>query len=133
MKTYVFDASALFIFLQRKPSSERVNELLKEGMHGGIEILMSAINYGEVHGAIQREYGPDRAASVMNAVKPLPIRLVDATPSRACAAADLKLKYKIYYVDSFAAALAFEHRATLVTSDADFRRLGHQLSVFWLR
>ena len=69
----------------------------------------------------------------MNAVKPLPIRLVDATPSRACAAADLKTKYRLYYVDSFAAALAFEYHATLVTSDADFRRLGHHFPVLLLK
>ena len=133
MKTYVLDASALFIFLQKKPSAEKVSDLLKEAMRDRAEILMSAINYGEVHGTIQREYGPDRSASVMNAVQPLPIHLVDCTPSRACAAADLKSKYKLYYVDSFAAALAVEFRATLVTSDSDFRRLGHHFPVLWLK
>ncbi len=133
MKTYVLDASALFIFLQKKPSAARVSELLKEAMRDRAEILMSAVNYGEVYGSIRREYGPDRVASVMNAVQPLPIHLVDATASRSCAAADLKSKYKLYYVDSFAAALALEYRATLVTSDSDFRRLGHQFPVLWLR
>ena len=133
MKTYVLDASALFIFLQKKPSSEKVSDLLKEAMGDRAEILMSAVNYGEVHGTIHKEYGPDRAVSVMNAVQPLPIHLVDATPSRACAAAGLKSKYKLYYVDSFAAALAFEHHATLVTSDSDFRKLGHHFPVLWLK
>lgn len=133
MKTYVLDASALFIFLQRKPSSEKVSELLKEAMRDRAEILMSAVNFGEVYGTIRGEYGPDRVASVMNAVQHLPIHFVDATPSRACAAADLKSQYKLYYVDSFAAALAFEYHATLVTSDADFRRLGHHFPVLWLK
>ncbi len=133
MKTFVFDASALFIFLQKKPSSEKVSELLKDAMRDRAEILMSAVNYGEVYGSIRKEYGPDRVASVMNAVQPLPIHWIDATPSRACAAADLKAKYKLYYVDSFAAALTFEYRATLVTSDSDFRRLGHHFPVLWLK
>jgi len=61
----------------------------------------------------------------MSAVHPLPIRLIDATPQRAFRAADVNSKYKLYYVDSFAAALAIEYKATLVTSDSDFRRLGH--------
>jgi predicted nucleic acid-binding protein len=69
----------------------------------------------------------------MNAVHPLPIRVLDATPQRAFQAADVKSRYKLYYVDSFAAALAIEHKATLVTSDSDFRRLGHGFPVVWLK
>jgi len=133
VKTYVLDASALFAFLQNKPSAHKVNELLKEAMRGRVEVLMSTVSYGEVYGAIQLEYGPDRAASVMNAVRPLPIRLVDVTSAKACMAADVKLRYKLYYVDSVAAALAIEHKATLVTSDADFKRLGHGVPTLWLK
>ncbi len=133
MKTYVFDASALFGFLQKKPAADRVNELLKDAMRGRIEILMSAVNYGEVYGAVLREYGKDRAVATMNAVHPLPLQLIDATPQRAFHAADVKSRYKLYYVDSFAAALAIEHKATLVTSDSDFRRLGHGFPVLWLK
>ncbi len=133
MKTYVFDASALFSFLQNKPAAQKVNELLKEAMRDRAEILMSAVNYGEVYGAIQRGHGPDRAAATMNAVRPLPVRLLDATPARAFMAADVKAKYKLYYVDSFAAALAIEYKAALVTSDSDFRRLGQKFPVVWLK
>lgn len=133
MKTYVFDASALFGFLQKKVAADKVNELLKEALRGRADILMSAVNYGEVYGGILREHGPDRAAATMNAVLPLPIRLMDATPQRAFRAAEVKSKYKLYYVDSFAAALTIEHKATLVTSDSDFRRLGHGFPIVWLK
>ena len=133
MRTYVLDASALFAFLQNKPAANKVNELLKEAMRNRAEILMSAVNYGEVYGGIHREHGAERAREVMNTLSPLPIRLIDATAPRACAAAEVKSKYKLYYVDSFAAALAIEHKATLVTSDADFRRLGHSFPVLWLK
>jgi predicted nucleic acid-binding protein len=133
VKTYVLDASALFVFLQNKATAGKVNQLLKEAVRGRAEILMSVVNYGEVYGAIQREHGPDRAAATMNAVQPLPIRLVDATPPRAVHAADVKAKYKLYYVDSFAAALAIEYKATLVTSDSDFRKLGHGFPMVWLK
>ena len=43
------------------------------------------------------------------------------------------MTYKLHYSDSFAAALALEHKATLVTSDSDFRRLGHNFPVLWLK
>ena len=93
---------------------------------------MSAVNYGEVYSSILRQHGQDRALATMSAVRPLPLELMDATPQRATHAADLKAKYKLYYVDSFAAALAMEHKATLVTSDSDFKKLGQGVPVMWL-
>lgn len=133
MKTYVLDASAVFAFLQKKPAARKVNELLKEAMRGKADILMSAVNYGEVYGVILREHGDQRAMATMSALNPLPIRLIDVTPQKAFRAAAAKLKYKLYYVDSFAAALAMEYKATLVTGDSDFRRLGHSFTILWLK
>lgn len=133
MKSYVFDASALFSFLQEKPGARKVNELLKAAIRGRAEIRMSAVSFGEVYGAVLREHGRERARAIMNAVQPLPITLVDATPQRAFLAAEVKVRYKLYYVDSFAAALTIEHKATLVTSDSDFRRLGHSFPTLWLK
>ncbi|MGD0567985.1 MAG: type II toxin-antitoxin system VapC family toxin [Candidatus Sulfotelmatobacter sp.] len=132
MKSHVLDASALFIFLQEKAAAHKVGELLKEAMHGRADILMSAVNYGEVYGRILREYGQDRAIATMSAIQPLPIRIMDATQQRAFRAAEIKAKHKLYYADSFAAALAVEHKATLVTSDSDFRRI-NAVPVLWLK
>lgn len=133
MKTYVFDASALLAFLEDKPAAQRVDELLTDATRGRSQILMSAVNYGEVYGKALREYGPERARGIMSGVSALPITLVDATSARALLAAEVKVKYKLYYADSFAAALCFEHKATLVTSNSDFRRLGHSFPVIWLK
>jgi len=133
MKTYVFDASALFAFARCRPGAPKVNELLKEAMRGRVSVLMSAVNYGEVYGRILRDYGPEQAMTAVQVVSPLPIEVLDATPQRAFKAADVKAKYKLYYVDSFAAALAIEHKATLVTSDSDFRKLGHGFPIVWLK
>jgi predicted nucleic acid-binding protein len=133
VKTYVLDASALFVFLQKKPSAHKVGELLKEAMRDRAEILMSSVNYGEAYGVILRQYGPDRAAASMSAVRPLPLRFVDASPESSCRAADIKFKYKLHYLDSFAASLAVDYKATLVTADSDFRSLGNAIPVLWLR
>jgi predicted nucleic acid-binding protein len=133
VKSYVLDASALFIFLQEKTSAHKVNDLLKEAVRGRAEILMSAANCGEVYGRILRDYGQDRATATMSALHPLPIHIMDVTQQRAFRAAEVKARYKLYYVDSFAAALAVEHKATLVTSDSDFRKLGTTVPVLWLK
>jgi predicted nucleic acid-binding protein len=133
VKTYVFDASALFAFLQKRPGAPKVNRILKGAMRGEVQILMSAVNYGEVYGRILRDHGLDQALNTMRAVGPLPIEILDATSQRAFHAAEVKARYKLYYVDSFAAALTIERKATLVTSDSDFRRLGHTFQVAWLK
>jgi predicted nucleic acid-binding protein len=110
----------------------KVNELLKDAIHGRARVLMSAVNYGEVYARILHDY-TEHALTSMHAINPLPIEILDVTPQRALGAADVKVNYKLYYVDSFAAALAIEHKARLVTSDSDFRKLGHNLSVIWLK
>ena len=61
------------------------------------------------------------------------VEVLDATLQRACQAADVKAKYKLYYIDSFAAALAIEQKGTLVISDSDFRKLGHGFPIVWLK
>ena len=133
MKTYVLDASALFAFLQKKPGAYKVNELLKQAMHRRAKVLMSAVNYGEVYGKVLCEHGVEQALTVLHAVSPLPIEMLDVTPARACKAADVKVKYNLHYSDSFAAALAIENKAALVTSDSDFRRLGRNFPIVWLK
>jgi predicted nucleic acid-binding protein len=133
MRTYVFDASALFAFLRDKPGASKVEELLMEARRGRAKVMMSAVNYGEVYGRILHDFGAEQALTAVQAASPLPIEMLDATPQRACQAADLKARHKLYYVDSFAAALAIERKATLVTSDSDFRKLGHGFPVVWLK
>lgn len=77
--------------------------------------------------------GARATLTALNAVRPLPIRLIDATPERCLRAAEVKAKHRLYYADSFAAALAIEHKAALVTGDLGFRRLGHGVAVVWLK
>jgi len=94
---------------------------------------MSGVNFGEVYALVLREQGRNRAQSMIGGLRQLPIRFVDATVQQCCRAAEVKFKHKLAYADAFAAALALEHKATLVTSDADFRRLGHNFPVLWLK
>jgi predicted nucleic acid-binding protein len=133
VKTYVLDASALLVFLQKGASAYKVGELFKEAMRGRAEILMSSVNYGEAYGVILRHLGPERAAAAMSAIDPLPIRLVDATPAIARRTADFKFKYKLHYLDSFAACLAADHKATLATTDSDFRNAANAVAILWLK
>jgi predicted nucleic acid-binding protein len=133
MKTYVLDASAVLALLEGKPAAMKVKEILQEAMRDRAVVLMSAVNYGEAYGTVLRLYGQDRALATMSAVQPLPIQIVPADTQRCCRAAEIKIRYKLYYADSFAAELALDGKATLVTSDSDFRRMGHGFPILWLK
>jgi predicted nucleic acid-binding protein len=133
MKTYVLDASALLALLEGKPDAIKVKRILQEAMRERAVVLMSAVNYGEAYGTIRRVHGQDRALATMNALQPLPIQIVAADTQRCCRAAEIKNRYKLYYADSFAAELALERKATLVTSDSDFRRIGRGSLILWLK
>jgi len=123
----------MWIFLQRRPAAAKVLHLLTEAMRGRAEILMSSVNFGEAYGLVVREQGLDRARATVASLRPSPIRFIDASLQQCTHSAEIKMTYKLHYSDSFAAALAIEHKATLVTSDSDFRRLGHNFPVLWLK
>ncbi len=95
---------------------------------------MSTTNCGEIYGLLLLQgKSQDQALQVMSAIGALPIELEDVSAQRSLRAAELKFNYKLYYVDAFAAALAIENKATLVTSDSDFRKLGHNFPILWLK
>jgi predicted nucleic acid-binding protein len=48
-------------------------------------------------------------------------------------AADFKARFKISLADAFAAALAKDKKAELVTGDQDFKLLGKEISIHWLQ
>jgi predicted nucleic acid-binding protein len=52
--------------------------------------------------------------------------------SGSLSAGEIRLRYKLGLADSFAAALALELGATLVTADPEFAKLGKQLKVLAL-
>ncbi len=52
--------------------------------------------------------------------------------SLAQAAATFKSRHKLSYADAFAAALAKQNRAHLVTGDREFRSLGSEVNTVWL-
>jgi predicted nucleic acid-binding protein len=48
-------------------------------------------------------------------------------------AGEIKARHKLPYVDCIAASLAMLRKATLVTSDDDFAKLGRHFPILWLQ
>jgi predicted nucleic acid-binding protein len=65
-------------------------------------------------------------------LRAFPITFYEATEERILAAARLKAEYSISSADAFAASLALELGAPLVTGDLEFKTIKEELSIFWL-
>ena len=61
------------------------------------------------------------------------LRLFSVTRSLADLAADFKARHKLSLADAFAAALAKEKKAELVTGDPEFKALEKELKIQWLK
>ncbi|MGD0760506.1 MAG: type II toxin-antitoxin system VapC family toxin [Candidatus Sulfotelmatobacter sp.] len=130
-KTYVLDASALLDLLENGPGAGRTEYMLKEAERLGNPLLASVVNWGEVFYLSWQRYGEQTARDTMADLSRLPIRVVSVDLPQVLKAGELKALHKIPYVDCMAAALAVEQRATLVTSDRDFEKLGRQFPILW--
>ena len=131
LRRFVLDANALVSLLEdRAGAAARVRRLIEDASRIGQPILLSAVNWGEVFYVAWRLHGELRALEAEAKLQQLPIMVVAADRDRATRAASLKQKHNLGYADSFAAELAMERSAWLVTADPEFSKLGKALSVY---
>ena len=62
-----------------------------------------------------------------------PFEFQSTTHALADCAADFKARFKLSLADTFAAALARERKADLVTGDPEFKALEREVKIHWLR
>lgn len=129
-KSHVLDANALILFLEDRPGSRKVEQLVKES-RSGKPLLMSLVSWGEVFYLMWRRQGEERARKIMAELSRFPIQLVEVDYEQAMKAAEIKAVHNVPYADALAAALAEVRDAVLVTSDRDFERLGRRIQVMW--
>jgi predicted nucleic acid-binding protein len=130
-RRYVLDANALIgLFEDREGTAAKVERLLIEASRQDLPLFMSAVNWGEVFYIAWRRHGETQARRVDAEIRDRPIAVIAADRDRATRAAALKQKHNLSYADSFAAELAIEQRASLVTADPEFLKLGKALSVY---
>jgi predicted nucleic acid-binding protein len=121
--TAVLDASALLRFLDDEPGAERVQSLLSRARAGEAELLMSAVNWGEVIYAIARKRGADAARDLAAKLSTLPLAIIACSITEAMEAGLFKERFHLPFADAFAGSLALRRAATLVTADFDFKSL----------
>ena len=132
MADYVLDSYALLAYFNSEAGGDEVKQLLDTALDGEFTLYLSLINLGEIYYLIRRRRGIEKALEIVDTLRSLPVILSDASEARVFAAAEIKAEYPISYADAFAAALAQEMGAILVTGDPEFQRLEPVLTISWL-
>lgn len=129
----IFDTYALMAYLRREQGHEVVRALIAETLDGGHDASMSVINLGELFYMQCRKATQAQAESALKFVRRAGIRIEPATTGRVMSAARLKAAVSLSYADAFAASLASELNATLVTGDPEYKPLETAINILWLR
>jgi predicted nucleic acid-binding protein len=133
LRRYVLDANALIGFFEgRAGTSERVLRLLTEAAKQDSPLLISAVTWGEVFYVEWRYSGERKAWEAEARLQELPVAVISVDRERASRAGALKQKHGLGYADAFAAELAIELGAWLVTADPEFAKVGKGLAVYSL-
>ena len=131
-KAIVLDSWSVLAYLEDDPAGEKVGEIIADSYEHGIQIMMSLVNVGEVWYIVARETSEKEADNCIEELRHLGIAFVEIDWKLARQAALLKSKHKMSFADCFAAALAKEHTAEVVTGDKEFKSVEKEIKVHWV-
>ena len=126
------DDNALVRYLDPEApgGNEKITALFYAAGAAEIQLRMSVVNLGEVVYILLKTEAETRALQIVRELQQV-VSIADADIDRTKQAAILKYRYKMGYADSFAAALAMEYNATLVSADPVFEKLERKLK--WMK
>ena len=133
MPAAVLDAHTLLSFFRGEDAATAVKELLHKAASADRPLHMTEVNYAEVKYLLLKKDGADAWDQADDVLKSLPIDFHPGTRALADVAAEFKARFKISLADAFAAALAKEKKAELVTGDPEFKALEKEIKIKWLK
>jgi len=132
MATKVLDSYALMAFYEDEPGADLIRNLLLKAEEKELKLLMSVVNLGEIWYSIARLTSPGTADHYVNEIRGMAIDIVDVDWQLTRQAAAFKANGNIAYGDCFAAALAKNRKAELLTGDKEFKVLEGEIKIYWL-
>ncbi|HMG76109.1 MAG TPA: type II toxin-antitoxin system VapC family toxin [Pyrinomonadaceae bacterium] len=132
-KAIVLDSWAVIAYLEGEASAESVANHISDAHENDIPLFMSVVNAGEVWYIIARETSVSDADRSITELRHLGIGFVDANWTLAHQAGAFKAKHKMSFADCFAAALAKQEKALLLTGDPEFRQVEQEIAIDWLK
>lgn len=128
----VLDSWALLAYFEGEASGSKVTEILKEAADKEKILFISVINWGEVLYVTETRYGKEKRDEIEHLINQMHLEIVDVDKELTRQAAHFKATEKLPYGDCFAAALALNRKAELVTGDKDFRSVENKVRIRWL-
>ena len=128
----VLDSFALIAYFRDEPGAETVENLLVIAGKKDSPVHMTDVNYAEVKYSIVKKDGAEAWEEAAKVLQGLPIDFHSTARALADTAADFKARFKMSLPDAFAAALAKEKKAELVTGDPEFKALEKEVKISWL-
>ena len=132
MKPIVFDSWPLIAFFDNEPSADSVEKLITTALAKEREMKITVINLGEIWYSYARIYSDDVADQIIQNVQSMNIEIVSVDWELAKIAAGFKKSGGLSYADCFAAALAKESGAELITGDPEFKKLDDEVGIIWV-
>lgn len=129
----VLDSFALIAYFRDEVGADVVENLLLAASKKDNPVHMTDVNYAEVKYSIVKKDGAKSWEDAAKILEGLPIEFHPTSRSLADDAADFKSRHKLSLADAFAAALAKERRAELVTGDPEFKSLDGEIKIAWLK
>lgn len=133
MPAKVLDSFALIAYFRDESGADVVENLLVTAGKKDTPLHMTDVNYAEVKYSIVKKDGAAAWGEAAKILQGLPIDFHSTTRALADTAADFKARFKMSLADAFAAALAKEKKAELVTGDPEFKALEREIKVTWLK
>jgi predicted nucleic acid-binding protein len=132
VKEYVLDSNAVLRYfgVSAGQGTDKIRALFQQAERGQARLSMSVVNLGEVLYVLLKHVGEEQARHYVQALQHV-ATMVDADAAQALRAAEMKHHYRLGYADAFAATLALTLKATLVSADPTFEKLGKSLR--WMR
>jgi len=130
--TYVLDSFPVIALVQEEPGADRVERLLIQSEAGHVALHMCSVNVAEVFYNVRRRATEQVARTTVAGLQLAGVRFHDATLALSLRAGALKAQFPISLGDCYAAALAQELDATLVTGDPEFRHVEDVVRIEWL-
>lgn len=131
-KALVLDSWSILAYLEGEPAGQRVIDIIADAHESGIPLMMTVVNAGEIWYITARGTSEDEADRTLLDLTQLGIQLLQADWKLAREAARFKSKGKMSFADCFAAALAKENKADLVTGDREFKQVENEIRIVWL-
>src|SRR5438132_2099509 len=120
-------------YLEDEPAAEKIADIMADAHEEDIPLFMTVVNAGEVWYILAREVSVAEADSSIRQLRQLGISFIDADWLLAHEAAGFKSKHKMSFADCFAAALAKQKKALLLTGDPEFKQVEAEVTINWLK